>query len=796
MTPAARAWLPAIALLLAPSALSPAGAAQYVIDGLALGSRVPTDSQNYRSYDCKPSDDFADLTWCQRSQRRSARGRNFTVSNTIAHAADGTSLYLMVNAAPVALNRSIIQNEIAQLSQEIGAQPAKVEWFPPDRRPGMPTSVIVYWGQIKLERLGGEDSGIVADGKSPRLGVLVDSLGDLARSAKEYDFPVYRMVGGPGYLYAASFDESGIGHRHYVAINGAQLSVRHYERALQATLQKDRNLASDDYQLWPEVAAMTRRLALDTSPRTANELLDKIFDRFPSKKLRSHIWSILPGGAIIHLAMHQHGTIDVYGPKTTHPAIRRTIERFLADKPSEPFAEFLHYTIGDYEKALAANPNSVIGDVLHYAVGYDKVGSLAKEAMKIVDPSKAGDYEDGIDSAIGSFNEYSERPDSKPITVLVPNFAARAAAIRPHFEAVLRNGSARHADDAAYMLGWLTLHQGKPRDALPYFGQATVLGNSDYQYPALRRVLQIQRQYSPREQVALVESDRNLVRQPVLWYVAARSAYREFDYALAIDAAQRALKALDVPLDRLPATTDPRTIESAIEKINPDLRHDYNMSEIPYLLEASREISRYLNTLSSAAAERPDALTKRARTIIIKYSRLIDVQEQSGQRGGSSELSHRDLRQALHMIDKTLESTPKTTQYTRLREWLHYRKVRVLVAFEHQKVPQTVTAMESEFPTSALMDDALAELIFVQGLLLKDTNAAQGTFRKLLANFPSGNAVDNGYTWMAIIYRCQKRVQDAQNMNREIIRRFAATRHAMHAQKRMANPASCGMYDP
>jgi len=61
---------------------------------------------------------------------------------------------------------------------------------------------------------------------------------------------------------------------------------------------------------------------------------------------------------------------------------------------------------------------------------------------------------------------------------------------------------------------------------------------------------------------------------------------------LTIDTTRRALKALDISVDRLPATTDPAIITNAIEKIRPELRGDYDMQEIPYLLEASREISR------------------------------------------------------------------------------------------------------------------------------------------------------------------------------------------------------------
>jgi TolA-binding protein len=134
---------------------------------------------------------------------------------------------------------------------------------------------------------------------------------------------------------------------------------------------------------------------------------------------------------------------------------------------------------------------------------------------------------------------------------------------------------------------------------------------------------------------------------------------------------------------------------------------------------------------------------------------------------------------------------PRTAQYGQLREWLYYRKVRILVASAPNKVADQVAAMEQDFPASSLLDDVLTEQIFAQGLGLRDLNAAEATFHRLLSAFPRGNAVDNAYTWMAIIYRCHGRVQDAENMNLQIIRRFPMTRHAIYARERLASPTTC-----
>ena len=63
------------------------------------------------------------------------------------------------------------------------------------------------------------------------VGLLVDSLSDPTRSAKA-DLPVYRVAGGAGYFYSASFEPGGRGHRRYVAIDVSQPAIQKFEPAL------------------------------------------------------------------------------------------------------------------------------------------------------------------------------------------------------------------------------------------------------------------------------------------------------------------------------------------------------------------------------------------------------------------------------------------------------------------------------------------------------------------------------------------------------------------------------------
>jgi tetratricopeptide (TPR) repeat protein len=792
-------WLAAAVFVLASWGAWPAGAAQYVVEGFSLGAAVSANP-DYRSYACKPSADFAGMTECQRSQQR---GTSVAVSTILHKTADGTAVYLMVKAAPVKLSRSAVLSEIANLARQFNAQPVAVEWLP--QRQGLPSAVVARWGDIRLEELKWDAVEIVAAGNNPRMGALVDFLGDPKRSA-DAGLPIYRITGAAGYLYSASFDATGTGYRFYLALDATALAISQYELKLGEILRNDAQLRNDDYQLWPQVAEVTRNVARETSAKIADDALDRVFDGAPRKKLRSHVWSHLPGGAIEHLAQHQHWRVDILGPSTGFPAIRRDIQSFLAANPAEPFIEFLHYVIGEYDQALQANSNSIISDVLHYASGYRSLELLLQEAAAAIharpeDIKEKGEcFSDTIRTycILKFLNMNPDYYQRRLLATVVPTFAQRAAAARPHFEAVLHNAASPHADDAAYMLGWLAFHQDRTPEALSFFSKAMAAGNGDYKQPqAMRQTVRILQGFPPDQQASTVAANDVFSHQPALWYVAARSAYREFNYGLAAKTGERALQALDIPIAILPVTTDAKRIEQALENINPELLYNPNVEEIPYVLYASEDIRRYESYLTSAAAGGPDDVSKQARAIIMRYSMLLDEdpQKQSATAPAANELKHKDLRQALHLIDVTLASTPKNAQYSALREWLYYRKARVAAVFAPQTTRAVVASMEQEFPTSRLFPNALAEELYAEAVMLRDLTAAEATFAKLVNNFRTSNAVDNAYTWMAIIYRCEGRSADAQRMNRDIIRLFPTTRHARYARERMADPSAsaCGL---
>ncbi len=209
----------------------------------------------------------------------------------------------------------------------------------------------------------------------------------------------------------------------------------------------------------------------------------------------------------------------------------------------------------------------------------------------------------------------------------------------------------------------------------------------------------------------------------------------------------------------------------------------------------------YEGALQGMNGQEPKAFSRRARAIILKYSMLVDHPlDESGNRKTTLPTEHRDLRQALHLIDTTLQSTQGNPAYAALREWMFYRKVRILADYDPEMVGETIALMEKEFPASHLLDDVLAEQIFSEGVVMANVDAAKATFAELLKRYPHGNAVDNAYSWMEITLRCAGRVDEARKINDEIIRLFPLTRHAQYARLRNADPSrylnGCGDYQP
>jgi hypothetical protein len=239
---------------------------QYAVDGLAIGTHLNFDSASYREYKCSRSNQFDGLTWCQKTRSDRERRGSYTAAYSLLHSRDGNVVYVNRSQEPSFFNSNEAEGDIQRYSRTIGESP-RIMKMP--HRSGLPDALIAIWGQITLEQLDQESVKLLSDKKGPKKGLLIDFLGNFVRSAKE-GLPIYRIDGGPGFVWAASFDQKGRGTLRLAGVDASGfVSPPSPETQAKSELNGDRNEAESDRvelrrtieKLQTELAAATTTIA-------------------------------------------------------------------------------------------------------------------------------------------------------------------------------------------------------------------------------------------------------------------------------------------------------------------------------------------------------------------------------------------------------------------------------------------------------------------------------------------------------------------------------------------------------
>src|SRR5262249_7532536 len=193
---------------------------KYGVDGfrgLSLGARVSVESTEYRDYQCTPSQQFEGVTWCNKQRlEKEARGL-YRSSYTIAHPTAGNVYYLNRSFEPAFFNAGEVDNDIKRLSQKFDEQPKRVAM-----PHGAVDGLIATWGKVTLESLDPSAVNELREGRNVRKGILIDFIGNFTDSARR-GLPIYRVTGGPGFVWAASFNSEGRGTLRNFAIDPSAL---------------------------------------------------------------------------------------------------------------------------------------------------------------------------------------------------------------------------------------------------------------------------------------------------------------------------------------------------------------------------------------------------------------------------------------------------------------------------------------------------------------------------------------------------------------------------------------------
>jgi tetratricopeptide (TPR) repeat protein len=753
-------------------------------------------------------------------------------------------------------------------------------------------AVALVWGDVKLEAVSPVateyDQYNPSEGAIDRqLGLLVNAIGDF-KVAKDAYRPLYRVIGGDGLLVLVCEPTPGHVVVQRLIVAAGTLSEKKFRSQAADFLARDQNTPATDDSKWPEMAYAVRRLALDTTEKNANKVVDEFFASSQSQKYRSHVWAYLPTSVITHLRAGTYMALDIFGESTDFPHIREQIVAQLREQTAEPFSEFLLYTIGRFEEAVQFNQRSPIHTVLTYASAHSKLRQLMatlfrrvatpadpeilsdaterKSSLEDLNPEnvqfqpdemisrykqaikqeeiresrldkKYNKSESGINAQMASkdffnghayenitwsadvylnneptltqylnyLNKFPERYESRPLAEKYPDFTALTEPLLLQFEEVIKDRSSPHFDDAAYFSGWLQYHRGNLSEALEKFESAIALmpkvgaestddgaGSTDYTdygEPAARQTGRILRTLPPEDALSHVKNNKVLSSQPRLWYIVLDALYIAHKDEMVMDGARLALREFGVTIEDLPITTDPHRIDDAFTKLK--LAGEGDLEEIVYLYNASREAHLLKTMLSNVDKLSPRVVAINVKAMVIKYSLTKDSDLEAQSTAKGIRPRHKDLRQGIYLAQQSLDLVPKTPVYSKLREWLHYKCITLLAQFDPVKVGAANAEFQKEFPKSALLNDGMAEQVFGEAVIIGDMAKATLTFNDLLQKFPTGNAVDNAYSWMAIGWTCSGQPVKARAVNQDIVRLFPYTRHARYARQRLKEPHRC-----
>jgi hypothetical protein len=190
-------------------------ASLYVVDGITLAKSLWLP----RAYQCSPSEQFAQHSWCRLSRHEKGSRGAFTATTSVLRDQGRTVAYVNREIAPAFFAADEIEAEIERLSTRLGAPAREIRLAP---REGAPKAVIVLWGKLQLEELTKKTASTDEPAGGPEKSLLVDYLGDVQQS-RQLGLPVFRLAGGAGFLWSAS-DRNGRGHLRFLAADPAVLA--------------------------------------------------------------------------------------------------------------------------------------------------------------------------------------------------------------------------------------------------------------------------------------------------------------------------------------------------------------------------------------------------------------------------------------------------------------------------------------------------------------------------------------------------------------------------------------------
>jgi hypothetical protein len=203
-----------------PTRLTSAPTDPFSVDGWTLGSKMPYGNPAYQQYQCVPSQKFDEFVWCTKTiSDKEPRGR-FRAWFSMLRAEDGAVVYANRYQEPAYWSANEVADDIQRYSHKFGQEPHIIQL---PVRPGLPKGTLATWGKVVLELIAGDELRLLGEDKPLKKGIAIDFIGNFTQSARQ-GLPIYRLAGGPGFVWAASYNQSGRGTLRFSAVDASTYS--------------------------------------------------------------------------------------------------------------------------------------------------------------------------------------------------------------------------------------------------------------------------------------------------------------------------------------------------------------------------------------------------------------------------------------------------------------------------------------------------------------------------------------------------------------------------------------------
>ena len=556
-----------------------------------------------------------------------------------------------------------------------------------------------------------------------------------------------------------------------------------YEEAIIEILKRDQLKSVNNYSLVYDLAWTIRAYAIKHDVLATHKLIQELKATYGDKIL-SHIWVYMPNGIMEKL---KEGKYLV--PGLIYDINTKGINSVIELYPDDNYLDWGCYLLGEYEQALTFNPNSLIKEILYFGINKRRVEEF-KAKSKTIYLVDSSDYNHPNKFLRKNSYDSCTIPFTESITSNTKYYLSQLEC-----EERISNKNLLNEDISELR---------KIADSYEYFIEK--FPSSEQLVNVHSELIWIYDVLNEKEKLGLSlenasigckcsfirDFPKKLGKKDLISLIES-----EYSYGNQIDL----LKVLTFKLGSsftLALLENPSFDE--LKKIYAQYLLEYEFYHFSF--EKAIEIADYLRGSSVDISDYTTIeildMIDLIETLLVEYDKNDFVSDLLVLKKKG------DCLVTLNLIDIGIN---RFKHHSKTLGYLFYLKTRCLTNNFPNRIDCVISQAEDKAPQSEYLDDIYAEQVYAQAWYY-GPEKAEPYLEQLITRFPTHNALDNAYNWMASIYtfwckKCKRNCRDncniycsrASEINNHIISKYSTKRFSAYSVKRLLDIKVADCYD-